>query len=114
MASFLSAKRLHAILFAFLILGLSSIPARDLPGPGFPGLDKALHFMVYAIFGILLARAGRGFAVAWCVGMAWGILDEYYQSFVPGRSPDGTDWIADALGVAFGAWVWKRFFQSRV
>lgn len=38
-----------------------------------------------------------------------GILDEYHQSFTPGRSGnDPFDWLADVLGGTVGALVFKR------
>ena len=56
---------------------------------------------LYAVLGGLLRLAtGRtGAAVAWAG--AYGVSDEVHQAFVPGRSPDPLDWLADA----FGAWV---------
>ena len=36
------------------------------------------------------------------VGWAYAVLDEWHQSFVPGRNPDIADWLADAAGVAVG------------
>jgi VanZ family protein len=38
-----------------------------------------------------------------------GILDEYHQSFTPGRSGnDPYDWLADVIGGMVGALVFKR------
>lgn len=38
-----------------------------------------------------------------------GILDEYHQSFTPGRSGnDPYDWLADVVGGMVGALVFKR------
>jgi VanZ family protein len=39
-----------------------------------------------------------------------GMLDEYHQSFTPGRSGnDPYDWLADVIGAMVGALVFKRF-----
>jgi VanZ family protein len=39
-----------------------------------------------------------------------GGLDEYHQTFTPGRSGnDPYDWLADVLGAAAGAFAFKRF-----
>jgi len=69
--------------------------------------DKVVHFLLYLTFGALLAWArhvgGRGIHVALIlVGVVYGGLDEWHQSFVPGRSPDLEDWLADAAGVVAG------------
>ena len=40
------------------------------------------------------------------VGFVIGRLDEYHQSFTPGRTGnDNGDWLADILGSIGGAWV---------
>ena len=59
--------------------------------------------------GGLLARARQRasgievrYTVLLAVGSAYAALDEWHQSFVPGRNPDIADWLADAAGVAVG------------
>ena len=39
------------------------------------------------------------------IGLVYAATDEIHQSFVPGRSPDAADWVADALGVVVGSFV---------
>jgi VanZ family protein len=44
----------------------------------------------------------------WLVALAvmlYGISDEFHQYFVPGRSVDVYDVLADALGGLLGAWT---------
>jgi VanZ family protein len=36
------------------------------------------------------------------LGYLYGALDEWHQSFVPGRTPSVTDWVADMVGVTLG------------
>jgi VanZ family protein len=39
--------------------------------------------------------------------IVYGILDEVHQMYVPGRSPDVYDAMADAFGaLLFGGWTW--------
>jgi VanZ family protein len=46
---------------------------------------------------------GRAVAAgAWLAVVAFGISDEWHQSFVPGRSADVLDVLADAAGGALG------------
>ena len=73
--------------------------------------DKFAHFAVYGLLGTLACRIGRnGWRAAfgaWLVVALFGASDEWHQSFVPGRSSDFGDWIADTLGatVAIGAYT---------
>jgi VanZ family protein len=70
--------------------------------------DKIIHFILYFILGGLLARAKlksashAGNAVLVALGGVYGVLDEWHQSFVPGRTPDAMDWLADMAGVTAG------------
>jgi hypothetical protein len=51
---------------------------------------------------------------------AFGVTDEWHQSFVPGRSCDVFDWLADTLGAALAVtlyvkWTWyRRLLEIRV
>jgi VanZ family protein len=38
----------------------------------------------------------------WAVVGIYGVFDELTQGFVPRRTPDLKDWIADAIGAAIG------------
>lgn len=70
--------------------------------------DKLLHLCLYAVLGAALAYARGGGAgavshgVMIAIGAAYGISDEWHQSFVPGRVPSVGDWLADVAGVALG------------
>jgi VanZ family protein len=71
--------------------------------------DKVAHMIEYSIFGLLLYLTLKNspypsfsvhamlFAIA--IGVLYGMSDEFHQSFVPGRSANIPDLIADALGV---------------
>ena len=68
------------------------------------------HFVGYGLLGALVVRAiaaARWAGVttpagvrAWIVSAAYGVTDEYHQSFVAGRTPSVLDWLADAAGAA--------------
>jgi VanZ family protein len=89
--------------------------------------DKILHAVVFGLLGALLARAvSRGstrqpsalvtVVIATTVAGLLGGLDEVHQLFVPGRSADVYDALADVVGAALGAsaytvgarlWAWR-------
>ena len=72
--------------------------------------DKSGHFAGYAILAALVLRAiasarwsgvtARAAWSAWLVCAAYGVTDEYHQSFVAGRTSSAADWVADAAGAA--------------
>jgi VanZ family protein len=99
-----------AIFWAVLIFALSSIPGRSLPQVSVLHYDKVLHALVYGVLGGLccLALEGtvpRASAIlgAITLAVAYGLTDEFHQMFVPGRSADLYDVVADGLGALLGA-----------
>jgi VanZ family protein len=101
---------LPAIVWALVIWNLSA--QSRLPGPDGPGLDKVAHFGAYALLGWLLVRAADRSLLPLTVGavlaLLYGATDEIHQMYVPGRSPDVMDWVADAAGVAAAFFVYTR------
>jgi len=63
---------------------------------------------VFAVLGGTLAwgnvRSGSRLASYLMVGLGvlYGVLDEWHQSFVPGRVVSVADWAADIIGVVLG------------
>jgi len=103
-----------AILFYLLIFFLSSQDLNiDLPAHG---LDKVAHFFEFALQGFLLSV---GFfnafslspavksTLALLTGLSMGILDEFHQLFVPQRTSDIRDALADAAGIVAGILVYR-------
>ena len=76
-----------------------------------PTMQNCLHLPAYAILvGLVLASASgqmkterRIAAAAIAASLAFGILLEWFQQFVPGRCASLTDLVSNAMGVAFGA-----------
>lgn len=101
-----------AAFYAALIFALSSLSRpQDLLPPVLLSFDKLLHAAEYAVLGAVLARAlgaggrppARVLAVAMLLGSLYGASDELHQAFVPGRSAEVVDWVADTAGAALGA-----------
>jgi VanZ family protein len=85
-----------------------------LASPDIVGIDKASHFFVFGLLGILVARNGFLPRFGWLAVLAvsvFGLTDEWHQSFTPGRDVEVADWIADTLGAAvavglYSRWLW--------
>jgi VanZ family protein len=74
--------------------------------------DKLLHCVSYAALAALLwvAAGFRAPFAAWIVVTAIGMLDEVHQIYIPTRTADALDVVADALGAALitGVLEWWR------
>jgi VanZ family protein len=93
-----------------VILVLTSWPSPP-SGGAESGLDKIIHFSMYAILGYLVARAlawprPRFQLVAALASMTvFAMLDELHQLWIPGRDASIGDWSADVLGAMVGLLV---------
>ena len=109
---------LPPVIWATILFALSSGPGPEIP-IDVRHLDKIQHAGAYAVLGGLVSRAlaigapamvpGRRVIAAGLVATAYGVSDEIHQRFVPRRSPDVFDVVADAVGgflgaLAHGAW----------
>lgn len=88
--------------------------------------DVGAHAVAYCVLGMFVLR---GFAVAQWDGVTkvtalvafvltvgYGISDEWHQSFVPGRTSEVRDIVADAIGAAIGVGgvlVWGIVLDKR-
>jgi VanZ family protein len=89
----------------FIESSISQVPS--LPS-GFT--DKDGHGLLYAGLAVLVLRAASGArwegvtlraaAAAVAFAAVYGITDEFHQWFVPGRTADVNDWVADCSGAA--------------
>ena len=111
------------ILWALLILTVSSIPNLSAPGTQFRFIDKIAHIIEYGIFGYLLTSAWippakmysrKRIVIVVTIGILYGILDEIYQSCIPGRESDPFDVLADAIGVCAAIVLWIVLSRKRV
>jgi len=102
------------ISWAILLFIASSIPGTAYPEVSLQYADKLVHMAIYGALGGLLALAAR-MTRAWRSGVVWlfavgvatvyGGTDEFHQLFVPNRSADLRDLLADMIGAGIGAAV---------
>jgi VanZ family protein len=95
--------------YAALIFILSSIPHLTPPKLEFILFDKVIHFILYSFLSYLLFFAffktqkslfhknAHLFSIS--IGILYALTDELHQKFVPGRSCDFFDFLADGIGV---------------
>lgn len=86
----------------------SSIGNMNMIDLGFSFQDKLLHFLVFGVLALLMARSFKKSKInfinkyyhIWAIALTalYGIFDEYHQYFVPGRFSTVGDWLADLLG----------------
>ena len=97
-----------ALIFALSSMRISAPMIQDVPFQ-----DKGIHFIEYLVLGFVCAyatrrtwpgrRPSRTILLGAFLAAAWGFSDELHQAFVPMRSADYRDFIADVLGSGAGA-----------
>ncbi|MDF3129198.1 VanZ family protein [Kiritimatiellaeota bacterium B1221] len=99
----------------------------EIATPGFTfSVDKIAHFGVFGALATSVIRIPRfrqaGWKGVWAgllLVSLWGAMDEFRQSFTPGRSVEVDDWLADSLGalvavVLYRGWpAYRRLLESR-
>lgn len=99
-------KKLSILAFASYTALVAWVSLQPASGVAIGSWDKAAHFFTYAIFAGLawgISRSPRYFACVCAAIIAYGVLLEYGQSFVPGRFMSVPDVLANTAGVAAGA-----------
>lgn len=91
---------------------LSATPADPAAAPWLalpPWAQNAAHVPLYAVLAVAWYRGLRGFAspraaaaVAVPAAVAFGIVDEWHQAWVPGREAAAVDVLLDAAGALLG------------
>lgn len=117
-------RYIPGILWMAVIFRASSIPGTGM-GWLVPPFDKLVHGTTFAVlavfFGLWFSNARwnskplvwAAVCVLFCV--LFGVLDEFHQSFVPGRDASLGDIFADTFGGILGALAyalccpWKKF-----
>ena len=114
------------IIYCIFIFIQSSFPSIE-SVPELPYIDKLLHFFAYAVLGAFFLRAYKTLRVrnnlklliilSVLSSSLYGISDEIHQHFVPYRSFEYFDILADVLGSLFGVFIYQyitaRFIDNR-
>ena len=116
---------LPAVLWAGFIFFVSAQPKVAFERFGLTGLLLSTmgHLITYAVLMLLLALALHYgspvpsryvLATAFAIIALYGLSDEYHQSFVPGRTATGVDWLVDLAGAAV-VWIFlvRRGFPEK-
>lgn len=114
---------LPALAWAGLVFWASSGPVEgDIPS-WVTRHDKLVHGIIYGLFATLAFfalrvghRFGRGAAnaIAWLLVIVYGASDEIHQTFVPTRSGDPKDWLADLGGATLALFLlWLLGYSYR-
>ena len=92
-------------------------------------IRKIAHFSIYTLVGLLLMgimtrtklKDKRRILITVIIGIIYATLDEFHQSFSPGRTPKITDVYIDTLGVILGILlvltareIYNRYITNRL
>ena len=114
-------KFLPGIAWFFIVGTLTLMPGNDVPEVGWldriKNFDKVVHAGLFGGLTFLFClpyfksffsyhQKINYFIRVSLAAIVWGITIEFLQKyFVPGRSFDLTDWIADSIGVLIALWL---------
>jgi glycopeptide antibiotics resistance protein len=110
-------NKLFLVLFIILIIAitvLSLLPPKS--GLELGKSDKINHFLAYAIlslnFGFISTKI-RPYFIGIPFLIAYGLLIEFFQGFVPGRDPSFYDALANSVGVFSGFFIFRLFSRIK-
>ena len=110
-------NKLFLTLFIILIIAitlLSLLPPKS--GIELGKSDKLNHFLAYAIlslnFGFISTKI-RSYFIGIPFLIAYGLLIEFFQGFVPGRDPSFYDALANFVGVFSGFFIFRLFSRIK-
>ena len=106
-----------AFIWAMIVLLLLVLPVDTDMVPdslSIPGLDKMVHFVLFAILSLLVAKALEEKRIQYKVWQLfvfislYGAVTELIQLYLEGRHGDVYDFMADAVGVLLALLILKR------
>lgn len=114
-------RAIPAILTSCGIYYFSSLPQPPFVLTSFQWQDKFLHYGAYLFYGVTISMLVDALSDSMKKNimylMLWGgfyaFTDEFHQYFVPGRSTELGDWIADIIGIATAAFVYYLYCKNK-
>jgi VanZ family protein len=94
------------LVMMIVIFAFSSIPANEMPNFSWADMlvKKSGHIFVYSLLAIAcwygIEWKRERLSQAWLLAFLYATLDEFHQSFVPGRHPWWVDVAIDSLAAA--------------
>lgn len=121
MFNYLEKHKVWLVYIPLIIYWIILFTATTLPGPQLPDIhlsDKIEHFGAFFVLAVLLNLAliyqrksyllyNYATLVTIIICFSYGAVDELHQMFIPGRSADIRDWLADSTGVLVGVFLLK-------
>ena len=114
---------LPLIIYCLAIYIQSDFPASE-HIPSFEFSDKVIHFLAYAVMGVLFYRAYQTLRIrdnlrllillSILSASLYGISDEIHQYFVPYRDASVLDGIANILGAICGVYLYNRWRHHKI
>ncbi len=111
------------IFWMILITLQSSFSGIPIPDMGITYTDKILHFIVFGILGFLITRGMRYSKIEYLktrpvltailLGCVFALSDEVHQAFVPARSAEVLDWVADFMGIVVFSYLYNSWFPLK-
>ncbi len=98
---------LKLLFFAYtlLIFFLSIYPVKEMPSD-----DKLVHFLVFFLFTVVMKLSFNiGYWSTFFYGSLYGLFIEAVQYFLPYRSGEYGDFLADCFGVLSGLFTYFLF-----
>lgn len=98
-------------LLVLVVVVSSLLPQEQIPIQ-MPVTDKVLHFLTYfvlAFIALLSSKQKHSLLTILAIQILIGVFVEVAQSFIPGRTPEFLDILANSFGVMFGALVYFLF-----
>ncbi len=106
----------------FMLSSFSHPPSDETVGISIPFFDKIAHFFIYLFFGFMLFRAidrskihrQNTYMITYISGAFYAFSDEVHQYFVPNRSTDPLDFLADAFAISVSLLIMARMTEKHI
>ena len=114
-----------AFAWSLIVLVLTLIPGEAVPDVGIFQIDKVVHFFIFGVLMVLSCYGlhrlfvlkgfpSRPLLIAGVYSVAFGMMIEVIQRFVPGRNFSFLDVVANTIGVGIGYLIFTFLKKKKV